>query len=103
MSERNIVGRISKQLGALGFLVIKIHGSAYQLAGLPDLLAIRGGRAYWFEVKQPGEYPTKLQDYWLKKLRRFGCVAGAVTSEEDVLRQLQRQERRDADSDTEVE
>lgn len=55
-------------------------------AGLPDLLAIRGGRAYWIEVKQPGGKPTRLQEHRLDELRGAGCGAGVAASVDDAAR-----------------
>lgn len=83
-SEKTIVNAIKKYLEHKGLIVFKLHGSPMQQAGLPDLLAIRYGRALWFEVKKPGEKPTKLQEYMLKKLRDAACLVAVVTSVEEV-------------------
>ena len=83
MLEKNIVKRIMASLKEDGFFCIKIHGSEYQMAGLPDVLALKGGRAYWLEVKRPGGKPTPLQVRMIEKLKGFGCVAGVVFSVEE--------------------
>lgn len=84
MLERTLQRSIRHYLEAQGFFVTKIHGGPRQMAGLPDLLAILDGRAYWFEVKQPGQHATPLQEYVLDKLRAKGCVAAVVCSVADV-------------------
>lgn len=83
--EKTIVPKIMKHLESLGFFCIKIHGGVFQIAGLPDILAIRAGAAYWIEVKQPGKQPTKIQVFMINKLRRFGCRAGVATSIQEAL------------------
>lgn len=65
---------------SLGWYVIKIHGGAYQLAGLPDVLAIKGGHAAWAEFKRPGGEPTKIQAHRLRELSMAGCSCAVVTS-----------------------
>lgn len=76
--ERTIMARVVQYLKAQGFFVFKLHGSPMQRAGLPDLLAIRAGRAAWFEVKRPGQKVTRLQEYMLVELREAGCTAAVV-------------------------
>lgn len=86
MLEKNIVKRIMARLKDEGFFCIKIHGSEYQMAGLPDVLALKDGRAYWLEVKRPGGKATALQLRMIEKLKECGCVAGVVYSVEDARR-----------------
>ena len=45
---------------------MKIHGGPYQMAGIPDLLAVYQGLSIWIEVKAPKKKPTNLQ---LKRMR----------------------------------
>lgn len=62
---------------------MKIHGGPFQTAGIPDLLIIKEGRAYFLEVKQPGKRPTKLQEQRMNEIRAKGkAVAEWVTSRE---------------------
>ena len=78
--QRNIV-RYLKDLGAW---CLKVHGSPYQRAGVPDLLCCHKGRFYAFEVKRPGERPTPLQSHELQQVQTAGGVSAVVTSVEDV-------------------
>jgi hypothetical protein len=49
--------------------------------GLPDRLLLRpGGTAAFVEFKRPGQHPTKIQAYWLKRLRLMGFEAVVVRS-----------------------
>jgi hypothetical protein len=64
----------------LGFYPIKYHGGAYTLAGIPDVLFLRDGRAYFVEFKRPGEKPTKLQEHRMRELEVIGCPTAVCTS-----------------------
>jgi hypothetical protein len=68
----------------LGFFVIKIHGNQYQMAGIPDVLCIRDGRAHWIEFKRPGEEPTRLQVHRMRQLEGVGCRTTVACSVSDV-------------------
>lgn len=85
LTETTIVNSIMRYLKPLGF-VMKLHGSPMQMAGVPDILFIRDGRTYWFEVKQPGRQLGKLQAYRIKELLHHGCWAGMVHGKADVKR-----------------
>jgi len=64
--------------------VVKIHGGPFQLSGLPDVLAIKGGRAAWMEFKRPGCEPTKIQQHRMRELVDAGCQVAVVRSAADV-------------------
>ena len=82
-SERSIVARVIDAARALGWWATKIHGNAFQLAGLPDVLCIKDGRARWIECKRPGEEPTKLQSHRMRELADAGCRVAVVRSAAD--------------------
>lgn len=50
---------------------LKLHGSVYGVAGVPDIMHIEGGLVTFIEVKQPGKRSTKLQ------LHHHGRLAAA--------------------------
>jgi len=79
-SERVITNACVSVLRDAGWWVLKIHGGPYQRAGVPDVLAIRNGVAWWFEIKRPGLEPTKLQRHVMDELRAAGCPVHVVTS-----------------------
>lgn len=54
-----------------GYFVTKL--TVTSTPGIPDLLAIKDGKALFIEVKQPGNNPTELQLFMHDKLRGFGC------------------------------
>jgi Holliday junction resolvase len=81
--EKTIVANVMAQGRALGWWVTKIHGSAYSTAGIPDVLAIKDGRAAWLECKRPGEEPTKIQLHRMRELSAAGCPVAVVTSAAD--------------------
>lgn len=61
--------------------VLKVHGSASQTSGMPDLLCCILGRLIAVELKQPGKKPTALQMKRLRDLQAAGAVAGWATTE----------------------
>ena len=82
--EKTIENTIRSFLKSIGAKIIKIHGSAFTQAGIPDLIGCYAGRTLAFEVKKPGGRLTKLQDHELAEWRKAGAIAGKVESVEDV-------------------
>lgn len=80
MLEKTIVNNVIAQARRLGWWAMKNHGSAYSVKGLPDVLAIKDGRAVWMEVKRPGEQPTRIQEHRMRELEQFGCRVAVVRS-----------------------
>jgi len=86
MLESTIVKEIMDYLRIMDkCFVWKNHGGQFARIGLPDIIAILDGHAYAFEVKRPGNTPTKLQQATLRKLRNAGATAEVVYSLEDVI------------------
>lgn len=81
--EKVIVGRVMDEAERLGFFTLKIHGGPFGRRGIPDVLAIKDGRAYWMEAKRPGEEPTRVQVTMMKKLMAAGCPVAVVCSAGD--------------------
>jgi Holliday junction resolvase len=81
--EKHIVARVMAQGRALGYWVTKYHGNAFTMSGVPDVLAIKDGRACWLECKRPGEQPTKIQELRMQELRAAGCAVAVVTSADE--------------------
>jgi Holliday junction resolvase len=79
-SEKSITNSVIRLLKSEGFWTLKVHGGPMQRAGLPDILAIKGGEAWWLEVKRPGKHPTELQIRRLQQLEDAGSVVGVVHS-----------------------
>jgi Holliday junction resolvase len=66
--------KVINYLKSVGAYVIKIHVSAYQLEGEPDIICCHKGRFYAFELKQ-GSTLSKLQEIKLELIRESGGVA----------------------------
>lgn len=83
--ERDIQKTIMAYLKARpGSFTLKLAAGPYSTPGVPDVLHVEDGRAYFFEVKRPGGKPTLLQLDMLDKLRRAGAPAEIVYRVEDV-------------------
>ena len=81
--EKTVVAGAIAAAKALGWFACKIHGNAYQLAGLPDILCIKGGRVVWLEAKVPGNKPTPIQLRRMRELEDAGCVCAVIYSAKD--------------------
>ena len=47
---------------------------------MPDVLAIKEGRAAFLEVKRPGQEPTRIQRHRMRELEAAGAAVAVVTS-----------------------
>ena len=81
--ESKIQSRIIGKLRECGYFVTKL--SVTSTAGIPDLLAIKEGRAYFIEVKRDGNKPSELQLYRIKELQSYGAVVIVAYSLDDIL------------------
>jgi hypothetical protein len=87
--ESSITKSIVTLARAKGWWTFKIAGGPMQMAGVPDLLTIKRGRAVFMEVKQPGKKPRPLQVQRRKEIREIGgAVAEVVTSKAEAERIL---------------
>lgn len=87
--EKTIVANVMAAARQRGWWAMKQHGSAFSVAGLPDVLVIKDGRAAWMEVKRPGETPTKIQFHMMRVLAEAGCPVVVVTSAGDAIEFLE--------------
>lgn len=79
--ESTITAAILKALNKLpGCVARKRHGTPYAVAGDPDITGCWYGQHFEFEVKRPGEFPTKLQERRLDEWRQAGATVAVVTS-----------------------
>ena len=84
--EASIVAAIVRAAKQAGWWVLKIHGGPYQLAGVPDLLCLRDGRAVFLEVKQPGKTATAIQARRMNEIEtQGGAPCHVVTSREQAM------------------
>ena len=83
MAETTITRRVLRVLRQGGF-AYKTHGSAFQQAGLPDVVGCYVGIFFGIEVKVPGKTASKLQQRTIDEIIAAGGIAGCVTSVEPV-------------------
>lgn len=95
--ERTITNAIIGWLKRENYFVVKIHGAAYQTAGLPDIIAIdRRGRFVGLEVKRPNlGRLTQLQRRTLETINMGGGYAVVVRSLEDAVAAMRASEKGD--------
>jgi len=83
--EKNIVAAIMRSLKYRGIWCFKVHGSVFQRAGIPDIIAVVKGLAVFIEVKTPTGKVSRIQDHVMNELARHGAVVGVAYSKEDAL------------------
>lgn len=82
MKESLIQSQIIKFLEANGWFSLKLIQTNKN--GIPDLIAMKDGRAVFIEVKQPGKRPNDLQKYRAQQLSKYGFESITATSTRDV-------------------
>ncbi len=88
--ERDIQKTIMAYLKARpDSFTLKLAAGPYSTPGVPDVLHVEGGHAYFFEVKRPGGKPTPLQAGMIDNLRQAGATAKVVYSLEDVTEEVE--------------
>ena len=102
-SEGYYQGKIKDQLKKKypGAFVRKIAQGAYSEGGTPDILMIKDGHYFGFEVKRPVVgIRSKLQEETVRLIRAAGGTAEFVTWPEEAIAEVERyeqeQKRRDA-------
>lgn len=85
MREATLTKNVIRALRARGVYCVKIHGSQYQEAGLPDLWCVVSGRLVCLEVKTAKGKATKIQQTQLVRLRKAGATAEVVRSVEEAI------------------
>lgn len=94
--ETKLTTEILKSLKKYGGFWVKIHGSAYQTSGLPDIVGCYRGQFIAIEVKMPGkaEDASLRQRHMLKRIRSAGGVPRIVTSTEEALEVVRSADRK---------
>lgn len=79
--EKHIVDSIVEYLRTVPQCAVrKRHGTAFSVAGDPDLYGTIAGRHFELEVKRDGNPPTGLQEARIEEWRKAGAVVGVVHS-----------------------
>jgi Holliday junction resolvase len=89
--ETKVVAKIMVYLKSRGGFWIKIHGSPFQIAGIPDILGCYRGLFVAFEVKRDATgRPTKLQAFQMGKIKAAGGIATLIYTVEQAVAELDR-------------
>jgi len=64
---------------------VKRHQAGHGRKGDPDITGCLRGIHFEFEVKQPGKYPTQIQEVKMREWTEAGAVVGRVECVDDVL------------------
>lgn len=84
--ESALVGTIVEALRAVpGLIVRKRHGTAWGIAGDPDLTGCYRGRHFELEVKTPVGALTRLQEARLAEWSQAGAITAVVRSAGEAL------------------
>lgn len=90
--EKKVENKIKRYLDSLGAYYLKVHGSAYQPAGTPDILACINGRFIGIEVKKPkGGVVSDLQKLKLRQIENAGGVGIIARNVSDVSERIKRE------------
>lgn len=101
VTEHQLQTEIMQYLQYKGYYVMRLNSGKYsvgegrskrfimgQEAGTPDLMAFRGVRMFFVEVKVPGNKPTLLQTQKMKELEGYGAQCFVATSLEELQEKL---------------
>lgn len=78
--ETRIQQAIQAELQRRGAFCFKVHGSAFQAKGLPDIVGCIDGRFFGIEVKVPGRDAEPIQRLQLRRIIEAGGIAGVAHS-----------------------
>ena len=80
MTEQQIQTKRIKELESLGYYVIKLVKT--NKIGIPDLIAIPPNTDVLFsEIKKPSGTLSKLQEYRIKELKKYGLRTEVYTGD----------------------
>lgn len=87
--ERGIQDRTVQHListfSRIGIVVRVKHGTAFAVAGDPDIYGIVSGNGFAFEIKNEDGQLTKIQIHRLREFRHAGAIVGAIQSAEEAV------------------
>jgi Holliday junction resolvase len=78
--ETAIKNACFKYLESIGGYWIKMSGSPFIRVGVPDIIGIKAGHFYAFEIKTAIGKTTKLQDLNIKLINNCGGTAVVIRS-----------------------
>lgn len=86
--ESKLSTKIMEAWRKRGAFVYKVHGSEFQMSGIPDLSGVYRGISVWCETKMPGNKPSKIQEYRIEQIRKSGGQVVVAYSVEEALKLL---------------
>lgn len=87
--EAKLSSRIMKKWREMGAFAYKVHGSEFQLAGVPDISGVAAGLSVWCETKMPGNKTSLVQDVRINQIRAAGGHVVVAYSVEDAVQMLE--------------
>ena len=86
MLETSITRKIMETLNQMeNCRAMKLHGNQFTINGTPDILCVRNGKAFFIEVKRPGNKATPKQLFELRKWASAGAMGAVVYSVDEAL------------------
>lgn len=89
-TEKTIENQIKRYLDSIDAWYLKVHGSAYQRSGVPDIIACINGRFVAIEVKKTGGVVSALQEANIRLIEQSGGVAFVAYSLEETKQHLKK-------------
>jgi len=86
--EKKIENQIKSYLDSIGAWYLKVHGSAFQKAGVPDVIGVVNSLFFGIEVKKPGGRVSALQIANIKLINQAGGQAFVAYSVDEVKQQF---------------
>lgn len=83
--ESKLSTKIMEAWRKRGAWCMKIHGSEFQMSGVPDISGVYRGISVWCETKMPGNHTSKIQDYRISQIREAGGLVVVARSVEEAL------------------
>lgn len=87
--ESKLSTRIMKAWRDMGVFCYKVHGSAFQMSGIPDISGVYQGQSVWCETKMPGNKTSLIQDVRINQIRQAGGHVVVAYSVEDAVQMLE--------------
>lgn len=82
--ESNFQKKVEELIRLKGGYRVKVHVSAFQDQGTPDILVCYMGRFVAFELKVDGNHLSALQKIRIRQIRNAGGIAKGVYSLEEI-------------------
>ena len=86
MLEKQVQASMLKYLKSEGYFTFKTIVN--NVAGVPDIYALKNGKSVWIEVKRPGGRRSPVQIYTQEQMEKQGGIIMTVESVEDLDKKL---------------